>query len=216
MENLGWSSKIKIMAKVVEKFVENNLIEKEQRDENFKKLALAFESLVKENPLRGNLSRWNQAEGESQQLKEIPVKIKKLDNFKGSLPKYQSELSSGLDVRAQLAEAITLQPGTRALIPTGLSFAIPPGFEIQARPRSGYAIRDGVTLLNTPGTIDADYRGEVKIIIINLGEKSVIVNDQDRVAQLVLAPVFQAAWLEVDSLEDTERGAGGFGSTGRN
>lgn len=143
------------------------------------------------------------------------VKLKKLAHFKGELPAYQTELASGFDVRAQLSSSMTLQPGERAMIPTGLSFEIPPGFEIQARPRSGWAAKQGMTVLNTPGTIDADYRGEVKVIIINLGKEPVEVTDQERVAQLVLCPVIQAKFEVVEELGDTARGAGGFGSTGR-
>ena len=143
------------------------------------------------------------------------VKLKKLAHFKGELPAYQTELASGFDVRAQLSNPMTLQPGERAMIPTGLSFEIPPGFEIQARPRSGWAAKQGMTVLNTPGTIDADYRGEVKVIIINLGKEPVEVTDQERVAQLVLCPVIQAKFEVVEELGDTARGAGGFGSTGR-
>lgn len=150
------------------------------------------------------------------EFKKINVKIKTLENFKGDLPAYQSLGASGIDVRAQLKEPVTLKFGERAMIPTGLSFEIPFGFEIQARPRSGWAAKAGLTVLNTPGTIDADYRGEVKIIIINLGQEPVQINDQERVAQLVLAPVYQAQFEVVSSLSDTDRGAGGFGSTGRN
>lgn len=143
------------------------------------------------------------------------VKVKKLPNFKGDLPMYQTPLASGFDVRAQLnGETVRLEPGERALIPTGLSFEIPPGYEIQARPRSGLAIKQGLSLLNTPGTIDADYRGEVKIILINLGREAVEIKDQDRIAQLVLCPVIQADFELVEELGETERGAGGFGSTG--
>lgn len=200
------SGRIKFAAQMVEKFVENNLIEKEQRDENLKKLALAFETFLKDSPLRQTNAKVSKA---------IPVKIKKLDHFKGDLPKYQSALASGLDVRAQLSDDIVLKPGERVLVPTALSFSIPEGFEIQARPRSGLAIRDGISLVNTPGTIDADYRGEVKIILINLGQNEVVIKDQDRIAQLVLCPVVQAQFVEVTSLDETERGAGGFGSTGK-
>ena len=141
--------------------------------------------------------------------------MKRLGHFKGDLPQYQSALASGFDVRAQLSETVLLEPGARALVPTGLCFEIPPGFEIQARPRSGWAIKQGMTLLNTPGTIDADYRGEVKIILINLGESDVKIQDQERIAQLVLAPVLRARFIAVDELEDSARGGGGFGSTGR-
>ena len=140
--------------------------------------------------------------------------VKKLENFRGDLPQYQTPLSSGFDVRAQLAEDILLKPMQRVLVPTGLSFEISAGFEIQARPRSGLAIKQGLTLLNTPGTIDADYRGEVKIIVINLGEEDILIKDQDRVAQLVLCPVIQADFVLAQDLSTSARGAGGFGHTG--
>jgi dUTP pyrophosphatase len=148
-------------------------------------------------------------------MNKVNVKIKKLDNFHGELPQYQSLGASGVDVRAQLAGPVVLNPGERAMIPTGLSFEIPLGFEIQARPRSGWAAKNGLTVLNTPGTIDADYRGEVKIIVINLGNEAVTIADQERCAQLVVAPVYQAQFELVSDLSETERGAGGFGSTGR-
>ena len=148
-------------------------------------------------------------------MQKVNVKIKKLENFKGDLPQYQSLGASGFDVRAQLAGPVVLNPGERAMIPTGLSFEIPLGFEIQARPRSGFAAKNGITVLNTPGTIDADYRGEVKLIIINLGNEAVTINDQERCAQLVIAPVYQAQFEVVGDLTETVRGAGGFGSTGR-
>lgn len=148
-------------------------------------------------------------------MQKIPVKIKKLENFKGELPQYQSEGASGFDVRAQLKEPLRLEVGQRALVPTGLSFEIPLGYEIQARPRSGWAAKHGLTLMNTPGTIDADYRGEVKIIVANLGNEPFTINDQDRCAQLVICPVYHAAFEVVDDLSETARGAGGFGSTGK-
>jgi dUTP pyrophosphatase len=148
-------------------------------------------------------------------MKTLTVKIKKLENFKGEIPQYQSTGASGVDVRAQLNTPMTLKPGERAMIPTGLSFEIPLGFEIQARPRSGIAAKQGITVLNTPGTIDADYRGEVKIIVINLGQESVLILDQERVAQFIVAPVIQAQFEVVEDLSITERGVGGFGSTGR-
>ena len=147
-------------------------------------------------------------------MKTVPVKIKRLVNYKGELPTYQTSLASGFDVRAQVGESLKLAPGARALVPTGLSFEIPPGFEIQARPRSGLAIKQGITVLNTPGTIDADYRGEVKIILVNLSSEVVDIKDQDRIAQLVLCPVVQADFQIVEELADSARGAGGFGSTG--
>jgi dUTP pyrophosphatase len=150
---------------------------------------------------------------QKQNLK-LSLKVKTLPNFKGELPKYQSQLASGFDVRATLDAPITLKPGERSLIATGLSFEIPMGFEIQARPRSGLAIKNGISLVNTPGTIDADYRGEVKIILINLGQENFVIEDQDRIAQLVLCPVVQAHIEMVTELSSTERGAGGFGSTG--
>ena len=149
-------------------------------------------------------------------MQKLNVKIKKWQHYKGELPQYQSAGASGFDVRAQLGgETIILKKGERAMVPTGLSFEIPFGFEIQARPRSGWAAKQGLTVLNTPGTIDADYRGEVKIILVNLGQEDVLIQDQDRCAQLVLAPVLQAQFELVSDLSDSERGAGGFGSTGR-
>lgn len=147
-------------------------------------------------------------------MEKVRLKIKTLSHFKGQLPQYQSNLASGFDVRAQLATTLVLKPNERILIPTALSFEIPQGFEIQARPRSGLAIKQGLTLLNTPGTIDADYRGEVKIIVINLGQVPIEIQDQDRIAQLVLAPVIQAEFELSRELSETERGTGGFGSTG--
>ncbi|OQW54932.1 MAG: deoxyuridine 5'-triphosphate nucleotidohydrolase [Proteobacteria bacterium SG_bin7] len=145
---------------------------------------------------------------------KISIKVKTLQHFKGELPKYESLYSSGFDVRAQMKEPMILKPGQRYLVPTALSFEIPLGYEIQARPRSGLAIKRGITLLNTPGTIDADYRGEVKIIIANMGSEDFVINDQDRIAQLVICPVFQAEFVKVDDLSETARGIGGFGSTG--
>lgn len=145
----------------------------------------------------------------------VDLFVKRLDHYKGDLPMYQSELASGFDVRAQLDEPICLLPGHRVLVPTALCFAIPPGYELQVRPRSGLALREGMTLLNTPGTIDADYRGEVKILVINLGHEEMVIRDQDRVAQMVLCPIFQAQLKEVSTLSSTERDLGGFGSTGK-
>lgn len=145
---------------------------------------------------------------------KVPLKIKKLAHFKGDLPAYQSDLASGFDVRAQVSETISVNPGERVLVPTGLSFEIPPGYEIQVRPRSGLAWKNGVSMVNTPGTIDADYRGEVRVILINHGHEVFVINDQDRIAQLVLAPVTQAEFILVSDLSDSARGQGGFGSTG--
>ncbi|NCN42058.1 dUTP diphosphatase [bacterium] len=144
----------------------------------------------------------------------VTLKIKTLENFSGDLPAYESEWASGFDVRAQLSEPLALDPGQRCLVPTGLSFEIPKGFEIQARPRSGLAIKKGISLVNTPGTIDADYRGEVQIILINLGKEAVTISSGERIAQLVLCPVVQAQFVQVETLGETSRGEGGFGSTG--
>lgn len=132
------------------------------------------------------------------------------------LPAYETPLAAGMDLRAAVADdaPLTLQPMARAMVPTGLAFAVPAGFEAQVRPRSGLAAKAGITCLNTPGTIDADYRGEVKVILINLGEEDFIIRRGDRIAQLVIAPVASASWAVVDSLDETARGTGGFGSTG--
>lgn len=130
------------------------------------------------------------------------------------LPRYQSELAAGLDLLAAVDAPVTLEPGKRAMVPTGLSMALPAGYEGQVRPRSGLAAKNGVTVLNTPGTIDADYRGEVKVILINLGDDAFVIERGSRIAQLVVAPVLQAEIAEVEELSETERGSGGFGSTG--
>jgi dUTP pyrophosphatase len=146
------------------------------------------------------------------------VPIVRLPHGEGlPLPAYETAQAAGMDLRAAVPEEepYVLRPGSRFAAPTGLAFALPPGFEGQVRPRSGLAFKHGVTCLNTPGTVDADYRGEVKVILINLGEEDFIIRRGERIAQLVIAPVVQAAWAEVESLDDTVRGAGGFGSTGR-
>ncbi len=143
------------------------------------------------------------------------IRFKKLPHAEDlPLPGYESASAAGMDIRAALDEPITLKPGERILIPTGLQMALPDGYEAQIRPRSGLAIRNGITMLNSPGTIDADYRGEVKVITINHGQEDFTVNHGDRIAQMVIAPVVQLSIEEVDSLDETERGAGGFGSTG--
>lgn len=130
------------------------------------------------------------------------------------LPTYETERAAGMDLRAALTEPLTLGPGERAAVPTGLRIALPAGYEAQVRPRSGLALRHGVTMLNTPGTIDADYRGEVRLIVVNLGLEPYTIRRGDRIAQLVVAPVARACWEEVDVLDDTIRGDGGFGHTG--
>ena len=148
----------------------------------------------------------------------LQVPIIRLPHGEGlPLPAYETSGASGMDLRAAVPEdePVTLKPMARHAVPTGLAFALPGGFEAQVRPRSGLAARHGITCLNTPGTIDADYRGEVKVILINLGEEDVVIRRGDRIAQLVIAPVVQASWTEVESLEETARGAGGFGSTGQ-
>jgi dUTP pyrophosphatase len=137
------------------------------------------------------------------------------DKFQGlSLPKYQSDLASGMDVEAAIETSFRLEPGNIHLFATGLQVAIPPGFEIQVRPRSGLAVKHGITVINSPGTIDADYRGEVRVALINLGHAAFTVNRGDRIAQLVLAPVVQARLELVSELDETTRGNGGFGHTG--
>jgi dUTP pyrophosphatase len=130
------------------------------------------------------------------------------------LPAYETAQSAGMDLAAAIDAPMTLAPGKRAMVPTGLAIALPAGYEAQVRPRSGLAAKNGVTVLNTPGTIDADYRGEVKVILVNLGEDPFEIERGMRIAQMVIAPVTQASFTEVDSLSETERGSGGFGSTG--
>lgn len=151
-------------------------------------------------------------------MNKVTVSVCPLPHFEGlDLPAYETIGSAGMDVRAAVSQEdpILLQAGERAMIPTGLSVAIPQGYEIQVRPRSGLAAKHGLTCLNTPGTIDSDYRGEIKVILINLGQDAFTIQRGERIAQLVLAPVTQLAWIEVAALDKTDRGAGGFGSTGR-
>ena len=144
----------------------------------------------------------------------IDIRLKRLPHGVGlPLPAYATEHAAGLDVVA--AESLTLQPGQRHAVATGFAIAIPQGYEVQVRPRSGLALKHGITCLNTPGTIDSDYRGEVKVILANLGSAPFEVARGERIAQLVPAPVLQARFAEVEALDDTDRGAGGFGSTGR-
>jgi dUTP pyrophosphatase len=128
------------------------------------------------------------------------------------MPAYATSGAAGMDITA--AESLTLHPGKRHAVATGFAFAIPDGYEVQVRPRSGLALKHGITCLNTPGTIDSDYRGEVKVILANLGDEDFVINTGDRIAQIVVAPVTQGMMIEVDALDDTERGTGGFGSTG--
>lgn len=143
----------------------------------------------------------------------VGIGVKRLPHGEGlELPRYATGGAAGMDVVS--AEDVTIPPGGRHAVATGLSMAIPHGFEIQVRPRSGLAFKHGITVPNTPGTIDSDYRGELKVLLINHGTETFAIARGDRVAQLVLAPVTQARWVEVDELDDTERGGGGFGSTG--
>jgi dUTP pyrophosphatase len=146
---------------------------------------------------------------------EVRVALKRLPQGEGlPLPDYMSEHAAGADLRATVREQLTLLPGARALVPTGFSIALPFGYEAQVRPRSGLAIRTGVTCLNTPGTIDADYRGEVQVVLANLGTEPVVIRRGDRIAQIIVAPVSRARFDLVDQLPPTARGDGGFGSTG--
>lgn len=142
------------------------------------------------------------------------MKVQIINKSKHQLPAYATPQSAGMDLRANLSEPITLNPMQRCLVPTGLYMALPVGFEAQVRPRSGLAIKKGVTVLNSPGTIDADYRGEVCVILINLSEEPFVIEDGERIAQMVIARHEQAGWQEVEVLDETERGAGGFGHTG--
>lgn len=151
----------------------------------------------------------------AQNMNTVTIELTPLDHADGlDLPAYATEQSAGMDLTAALEAPVTIAPGARALIPTGISIALPPGFEAQIRPRSGLAAKNGVTVLNTPGTIDADYRGEIKVILINHGQEPFIVERGMRIAQMVIARFASVRWTVVEKLEDTRRGAGGFGSTG--
>ena len=145
----------------------------------------------------------------------IKIQIKKLSNSISN-PKYETSGSSGMDIAAYIEDDMIIHPGEKSLVPTGFSIAIPRGYEIQIRPRSGLAAKKNITVLNTPGTIDADYRGEIKVILINHGKEKFIIENGDRIAQMVVCPVIQADLEEVKELSDTGRGSGGFGSTGTN
>lgn len=143
------------------------------------------------------------------------MKVKVINRSRHDLPRYETPLSAGMDVRANLDEPVVLKPLARALIPTGLFVELPAGYEMQVRPRSGLAAKFGLTVLNSPGTIDADYRGEVKVILANLSDQEFTVQDGERIAQLVVAQHSQVEWEPTTELSDTSRGAGGFGSTGK-
>ena len=143
------------------------------------------------------------------------MKVKIVNKSHHPLPQYQTALSAGMDIRANLPESVELKPLERKLIPTGLFIALPKGYEAQLRPRSGLAIKYGITLLNAPGTIDADYRGEIGVILINLSTETFVINDGERICQLIVTSHEQIAWELEESLDETERGAGGFGHTGK-
>lgn len=143
------------------------------------------------------------------------MKVNIINKSKHPLPEYKTKLSAGMDIRANLNETVVLQPLERKLIPTGLFIELPEGYEAQMRPRSGLALNEGLGLLNSPGTIDADYRGEIGIIAVNLSNNVISIKDGDRIAQMVINKVEQAEWVEVQELGGTERGAGGFGHTGK-
>ena len=147
--------------------------------------------------------------------KIMKVNVKCLASAGAVIPEYKTAGAAGADLYALVENPVTIPVGKSAMIPTGLFFEIPEGYEIQIRPRSGLAAKNGVTVLNTPGTIDSDYRGEIKIILVNLGQEDFVVNSGDRVAQMVIAPVIQASFSIVDELSDTSRGSSGFGSTGK-
>lgn len=142
------------------------------------------------------------------------MQIKIINTSEHDLPAYETLASAGMDLRAQLSEPVTLQPLGRAIIKTGLFIELPIGYEAQVRPRSGLAAKKGITVLNSPGTVDADYRGEIGVILVNLSQEPFVVENGERIAQLVIAKHERAEWIEVDVLSETSRGAGGFGSTG--
>ena len=143
-----------------------------------------------------------------------PIKVKIINKSTNPTPSYSTEQSAGMDVRAFLSEPITLNPLERVLVPTGLYMELPQGYQCEIRPRSGLALKKGITVLNTPGTIDADYRGEVGIILINLSNEPFVINNGERICQMVMMNYTKVEWVEVEELNDTERGAGGFGHTG--
>lgn len=143
------------------------------------------------------------------------MKIQLINRSKHPLPAYATSLSAGMDLRANLDQPVVLKPLGRALVPTGLYMALPAGYEAQVRPRSGLALKKGITVLNAPGTIDADYRGEVGVVLVNLSDEPFVIEDGERIAQLVIARHEQAEWVEVEQLDETERGEGGFGHTGK-
>lgn len=143
------------------------------------------------------------------------IEVKVRNASKEALPAYQTPLSAGMDLRADVTEPVVLQPGQRTLVPTGLYMELPAGYEAQIRPRSGLALKHGITVLNSPGTIDADYRGEIQVLLVNLSDQAFEVKRGERIAQMVVARHERVQWVETEALSETERGAGGFGHTGR-
>lgn len=165
--------------------------------------------------MKGSRSVPLETAAEMNSMNSIEIGFRRLSHGEGlELPSYGSTSAAGMDLRAAVQEPLVLQPGERALVPTGLQMVLPEGYEAQVRPRSGLAYRNGVTMLNTPGTIDSDYRGEVKVLAVNLGSEPFRVSRGDRIAQMVIAPVLRATVRELDELPGSERGEGGFGSTG--
>jgi dUTP pyrophosphatase len=200
---------VQFFAKTLAAAVEEKLGDRSAVEEKVRNFARQVEKTVVDN-----ISNVTENMGQQRKAGPVNIRVKTLSHFKGDMPKYETSGASGVDVRAAIKKPIEIQPGERVMIPTGLQVAIPEGYEIQARPRSGHAVKQGMTLLNTPGTIDADYRGEIKIIAINLGQEPITIKDQERIAQLVVCPVIQATFDLVEDLDETVRGEGGFGSTG--
>tara|TARA_B100000749_G_scaffold280898_1_gene280900 strand:- start:97944 stop:98645 length:702 start_codon:yes stop_codon:yes gene_type:complete len=201
-----FANRVEGMANILGAYVESSLKDKGQIDQQLKSIAKGLEDYVAQAVAERIKSEVSQG--------SVEVKVKKLEHFEGEMPAYQTDGASGFDVCAQIVEPIVLRPGERFLVPTALSFEIPEGYEIQVRPRSGWAIKQGISLVNTPGTIDADYRGEVKVILVNLGQKEVEIQPGQRIAQMVVCPIVQAELNLVEDLSETARGSGGFGSTG--
>jgi dUTP pyrophosphatase len=148
-------------------------------------------------------------------IANMEVLINIVNTSRHTLPQYETLMSAGMDLRANLVVALTIKPLERILVPTGLFISLPEGYEMQIRPRSGLAAKNGVTVLNAPGTIDADYRGEIKVVLVNLSDKEFVINDGDRIAQMIVARHDRVSWNEVKELDETHRGAGGFGHTGK-
>ena len=143
------------------------------------------------------------------------MQVKIVNKSKHSLPEYATVLSAGMDLRANIDEPVTLKPLQRSLVPTGIYIQLPEGYEAQIRPRSGLAVKHGISIVNSPGTVDADYRGEIRVILVNLSDEDFIINDGERICQMIIARHARVEWLQVDDLDETERGSGGFGHTGR-